>query len=115
MKENKCSAAELVVAVNFLFYYYYPYGRAIKLKLQRSDVPKRFRHFVVRDCLPGARVYPLVFLDAHTSQYVHIYMFRDFMHMQVVALCICCMCNVSNCVAFSCYAEANVISVDLTK
>lgn len=115
MRENKYSAGEIGdCAMKLLFYYRYPYGRAIKLKLQRSNVSKRFRHFVVRGCLPGARVYPLVLLDAHRS--TCIYTFR-WLHAyaDLATLCICCMCSASNCVAFSCYAEANVISLDLTK
>lgn len=97
--------------LNFLFYHY-RCGWAIKLKLQRSNVLKRFRRFVAHGCLPTAHVYSLVFWDSRTLQYVYIHFVTSWI-CRSAALCICCMCNASNCVAFSCYAD--VISVDLAE
>lgn len=103
--------------MNLLFYHYLR-GAAIKLKLQRSNVPKRFERFVARGCLPVSRVYPLIFqacVHRSTCMYIHIHAFVTSYICRSAALCICCMCNPSNCDAFSCHTDANIISVDLAE
>jgi len=66
-----------------------------------------------------AVVYPLLvftLLYSRTAQYIAVRVHIHFVTSCIcrsAALCICCMCNASNCIAFSCHADANVICVDL--
>lgn len=58
-------------------------------------------------CIPGR---------AYIAQDVYIHIrFVTSCICRFAALCISCMCKASNCVAFSCHADANVISVDLAE